>query len=483
MKLRKRTILLITFILAVVAAIGATAWYKLLREAPQEVITNDEEWFKYGSIGGEGELGIPYWIWLVAPRIFPELVNQAGGYRAFGVAWEPGREMPIGFIKKTIGFPRVGNNCALCHVASYRKNESDNPTYVTGAPSNTLNVQRMLRFFVKAANDPRFDADIIIPEIKREIDLSTLDEALYRFLIIPLTRKAFQEQGKILQFSDEQPDWGPGRDDSFNLPKYFLANMPNDHSCGQCDFGPAWNLDERRGKGLFLNWGGETQDVTSIFVDSAVGAGARPNAQFENDMRRLDHFLSKLPPAPWPAADSGPYVINKKLAADGKNIYDSNCAICHEPGREKFARVTPIAEIGTDPERYKVWTKEAAGKMNDVINNKFGAKRPDVIKNTEGYLAGPLGGIWIRAPYLHNGSVPNLRELLEPENKRSTEFYRGYDVYDPVNVGFVSSGERAARAGFKLDTTKRGNSNVGHLYGTTLPDGDKKALLEYLKTK
>ena len=52
-------------------------------------------------------------------------------------------------------------------------------------------------------------------------------------------------------------------------------------------------------------------------------------------------------------------------------------------------------------------------------------------------MKGKLDGIWARAPYLHNGSVPNLRELLEPPPKRTKLFYRGYDAYDPDNVGFI----------------------------------------------
>jgi hypothetical protein len=98
----------------------------------------------------------------------------------------------------------------------------------------------------------------------------------------------------------------------------------------------------------------------------------------------------------------------------------------------------------------------------------------------------PLDGLWLRAPYLHNGSVPNLRELLEPSAKRSKVFYRGDDVYDPANVGFESNvPERDGRKFFRYDTSVRGNGNQGHEgkeYGTELSPADKNALLEYLKT-
>ena len=103
-------------------------------------------------------------------------------------------------------------------------------------------------------------------------------------------------------------------------------------------------------------------------------------------------------------------------------------------------------------------------------------------RKTEGYANMPLDGLWLRAPYLHNGSVPTLRALLFPE-QRPAEFYRAYDVYDWANVGFVSSGPDAEREGVRFSTSERGNSNAGHVYGATLDAATKDALLEYLKTK
>ena len=100
----------------------------------------------------------------------------------------------------------------------------------------------------------------------------------------------------------------------------------------------------------------------------------------------------------------------------------------------------------------------------------------------------PLDGIWMRAPYLHNGSVPNLRELLTKPAERVKRFYRGYDVYDPENVGFISDGRAERHGAILYDTTvddprNRGNGNGGHEYATELSASDKEALIEYLKTK
>ena len=104
-------------------------------------------------------------------------------------------------------------------------------------------------------------------------------------------------------------------------------------------------------------------------------------------------------------------------------------------------------------------------------------------RKTAGYANHPLDGIWARAPYLHNGSIPTLRDLLEPPEARPAVFYRGYDVYDQVRVGFVTNvPEERGRRFFRYDTSIPGNSNAGHLYGTTLPEPDKQGLVEYLKT-
>jgi hypothetical protein len=125
------------------------------------------------------------------------------------------------------------------------------------------------------------------------------------------------------------------------------------------------------------------------------------------------------------------------------------------------------------------WSQAAADEANRRVK-EMGIVRPNMLKQF-GYCSPPLDGLWLRAPYLHNGSVPNLRELLEPEERRSKFFYRGYDVYDSANGGFIVTGAEAERNGWRLDVTERGNGNGGHTYGTDLSPEDKAALLEYLK--
>src|ERR1051325_192134 len=137
-------------IVLLVAAGGFFAWYKFFREEPHPswVTATPEMRFKYGSIGAEDDAGIPYWIFYVLPRLFPEKLPGPGGYASLGVPWEQGQELPVGFTKKTIGFPRVANNCAVCHTTTYRITPNENPTFVTAGPGHTTNVEGFFRYLI-----------------------------------------------------------------------------------------------------------------------------------------------------------------------------------------------------------------------------------------------------------------------------------------------------------------------------------------------
>jgi hypothetical protein len=96
------------------------------------------------------------------------------------------------------------------------------------------------------------------------------------------------------------------------------------------------------------------------------------------------------------------------------------------------------------------------------------------------YKARPLNGIWATAPYLHNGSVPNLDELLKPASKRVNKFKLGSREFDPIKVGFVDDGS------FGFDTAQTGNKNIGHdgyaPNGHEYSEDERKQLIEYMKT-
>ncbi len=480
---KKRKWKLVLAVVLVLVAIGVfVGWYKFFREEPQpEWITATPEMrFKYGSIGAEHDAGIPYWIFYVLPRVFPDKLPGPGGYASFGVAWEQGQELPIGFTKKVIGFPRVANNCAACHTASYRKRSDENPTFVPTGPNHTLNLEAFFRFLVDCAKDPRFNADNLMREIKLVTQLSPLDRALYRFLIIPITKKRLleREQQFAWVYRKDFPEWGRGRDDAMNLTKYFMIRVPMDDTIGPTDMPSVWNLKKYKPeKGMLMNLAGDSHDARSVIMDSALGLlGAAPHnkGDFLKEVDWLEQYLRELP------APKYPFPINPQAARVGKTIFDNNCAGCH--ASERTGTRVPVEEVGTDRERLLTWSKKAAIEANKVVR-AFGLERHGLVEaEPSGYIAAFLDGIWLRAPYLHNGSVPTLRDLLKPATERPKEFYRGYDVYDPVNVGFITQGPEAQRVGTKFSVGERASGNRGHEYGTRLPAAGKDALIEYLKT-
>jgi hypothetical protein len=131
------------------------------------------------------------------------------------------------------------------------------------------------------------------------------------------------------------------------------------------------------------------------------------------------------------------------------------------------------------------WKQAPKNELSDVEYRRRGFGRAVAAPQAGGiYKARPLNGIWATAPYLHNGSVPSLYQLLLPAKDRLATFSVGTRQFDPVNVGF-----RTDAPGFpKFESHDAdgkpvtGNSNEGHEYGTNLSEEDRWALVEYLKT-
>jgi cytochrome c peroxidase len=167
------------------------------------------------------------------------------------------------------------------------------------------------------------------------------------------------------------------------------------------------------------------------------------------------------------------------LAERGAAVFATTCAGCHAFGSLQVGQPMRMERLGTDRERLASWSQAVADAFQALDLYSW---RYTHFRDSFGYVAVALDGIWARAPYLHNGSVPSLRYLLEPPARRPVIFHRGYNVYAPEDVGFVSSGPEAEKVGRAFDTRLRGNGNGGHDFGTDLPDEDKSALLEYLKT-
>jgi mono/diheme cytochrome c family protein len=480
---RRRNILILLLIVAIVG--GAIAYIQFFQREPAPYFASEEDHFLFGSIGTEDPEGVPYWLWLVLPRIFPEYLPAPGGYASLGVLAKDGHEMPVGFSKVRVGFERVGINCAICHAGSYRLRADEAPVIVAAAPAQRMAPQMYVRFLIACASDPRFNADTIMAEIAKNYRMPVMDRLTYRYLLIPFTRRAILRLKDEDAWMDTRPDWGRGRIDPFNPVKFRYLDQPVDNTIGNSDMQPVWNLGAHAG--MVYHWDGLQTDLREVVLSSAIGDGAplrwvdrdmkgwnetRPEAM--SSLRRIQNYISTVQPPKYPLP------VDAGLAATGATVFQAQCASCHAFGGSRTGTLVPVEEVGTDRHRSEMWTPAAAAAYNNHTT-KYDWKLTH-FRSTKGYASVPLEGLWLRGPYLHNGSVPTLTDLLEPVDKRPRLFWRGYDVLDRDKVGFDSFSPEAKRAGTLFDVAKEGNSNAGHVYGTTLPDDQKRALVEYMKT-
>jgi hypothetical protein len=260
----------------------------------------------------------------------------------------------------------------------------------------------------------------------------------------------------------------------------------------------------------------------------------------------LERLLRRLAPPKWPEAIFG--AIDQQKAARGKDLFAENCAQCHtswpyrwsEPKKagKRFIEnaIVSFKTVGTDPSQF---SEVLFATRDTVIAGPYGQALPPPYKDKKvipasllynviatavrekaiakanltreqtddlhgyrpygsepvekppvlgGYKASPLDGVWTAAPFLHNGSVPNLHDLLRPAKERPAMFNLGRG-FDPVKVGIDTSGP-AGMAVF--NTALPGNSNAGHSFeegprangviGRLLAEDERWALIEYLKS-
>jgi len=235
-----------------------------------------------------------------------------------------------------------------------------------------------------------------------------------------------------------------------------------------------------------------------LYADGFVPKGHRSLLQFvmiprntgeklrewESDFEDILAWIESLGPPRYPHA------IDTTLAAEGKAVFEQNCARCHGTYGEhaKYPNLIVAREVvKTDPLRWRALSIEMRQSFEDGWLGHYG--REKVINNPAGYVAPPLHGIWASAPYLHNGSVPTLWHVLHPD-ARPVVWQRTENGYDRERVGLEvatfaalpASVEDDAERRTYFDTRREGKSAAGHDFPSALSEADRRALLEYLKT-
>ncbi|QQX57268.1 di-heme-cytochrome C peroxidase [Pseudomonas chlororaphis] len=340
--------------------------------------------------------------------------------------------------------------------------------------------------------------------------------------------------------------------DAISPDNYRVANAPVDYPQlwdiwsfdwvqwnGSAQQPMARNIGEALGVGATLN-----------FFDAQgqplKGDARYPSSVRVRDLNRIEETLQRLKPPIWPEDLLGS--IDKPLAAKGRALFAENCAGCHVPsvtevnGRPvQQLKMLPVAVIGTDPntanniadQRYDLsalqWDAAELAQSNvelhptpdDPLDMRqlsvakglayvtafveerayrdaqvTPAERPRLdgyglpigVRELRAYKARPLAGVWATPPFLHNGSVPSLYQLLSPQDERASTFYKGTFEYDPKHLGYRTE---PFKNGFLFDTKISGNHNSGHEFrsgkrgdgviGRLLQPEERWALLEYLK--
>jgi mono/diheme cytochrome c family protein len=257
------------------------------------------------------------------------------------------------------------------------------------------------------------------------------------------------------------------------------------------DVPPWWRMSKKHA--MFYTAAGRGDHARIMMTASTFCIDAVPQAQaidaYFPDVRA---FVETL------AAPAYPGTVDATLASRGHAVFEATCARCHGSygspddagqGGDYPNLVVPIADVATDAV-LAGGAAQFAGAYVEWFDQSFYGQIAQ-LETQPGYYAPPLDGIWATAPYFHNGSVPQLEQVID-SSARPQYWTRTFDpsAYDVAAMGWtftaLPSGQDAesdpTQKKLIYDTTKLGYSNAGHTYGDALLAGDRTAVLEYLKT-
>jgi hypothetical protein len=509
-------VFLVTTLPTAAAVRGASAQSDL--EQVPTWSAKDMDFFLHGSMSAEV---IPENVLRAFIKTYPDLFATSD-LTHLGLVPDPEFGWPVGLSRANIkhlgGLPSLGINCASCHFAQVTSKSVDQPIRVLGTTSH-FDVEKFFGSILAATfktsdleNMKNFlglylDADPTTfaaawgrqeQQIKATLtddpfgakgvargELHKIDDAEVRQSFGPdidLAERAhgmlklFHNMRAALHVPDQPPDRvppssGPGRNDAFGLLAAALLNLPQPYS--PIKFGLVWNVEKR----TWVHWDGNTKSPIARNLLASLGLGAplhgkRADLQFQSVKRQTD-LTEKIRPPRYP------FPIDWVAARRGEPLFASNCNSCHG-GPETDKRLYSVAAIGTDPNRANMFTQKLADGFNTFLAELeaegYQPPKEAEVRSTGKYFAATLSGVWARSPYLHNGSIRTMHDLLTPPQQRERRFHRGSREFDESAMGYTDEGV------YLLDTSASGNSNSGHDYGTKLTIQEKHDLIEYLKT-
>jgi mono/diheme cytochrome c family protein len=259
-----------------------------------------------------------------------------------------------------------------------------------------------------------------------------------------------------------------------------------------CSEPPAWWLLKKK---KTRNWtGGVDADAVRIDMVNLLSPFNSPDhiKKQEPVFADIHAFIMSV------ASPKFPFPVDRQLAAAGRKTFEQTCVRCHGtygPDGKYPDKVVALETIGTDRVLADAITPTNLGYYNKSwFARELGRDGKQMhVRETGGYQAPPLDGIWATAPYLHNGSVPTVYHVLN-SRVRPKFFTRSYgtgvDDYDPVKLGLkitvLDQPPDASLPGIEkrkiYDTTLPGRRNTGHTFGDELSEPERLAVIEYLKT-
>lgn len=245
---------------------------------------------------------------------------------------------------------------------------------------------------------------------------------------------------------------------------------------------PAWWLLKKKNTMFYSGLGRGDFARIMIASNGLATSDSTKAREIDNNFDDVLAYIFSL------EAPEYPEVIDATRALAGENLFNEKCATCHGTygDNETYPNLlVSIDEVGTDP--YLVSSNFAYSYFVNWYNTSWFSKGENAayLKAENGYMAPPLDGIWATAPYLHNGSVPTLEDLLN-SSQRPEKWKRSFGTsaseYDNEKVGWKYTHETISGSSLIYDTTLPGYGNQGHTYGDDLTEEERKNLVEYLKT-
>lgn len=245
---------------------------------------------------------------------------------------------------------------------------------------------------------------------------------------------------------------------------------------------PAWWLLRKKHAMFYTGFG--RGDFTKFLMLSNIltvkdSSEAREVDSHFNDV--LAYICSLRPP-------KYPHEINNSLAAEGKEIFINNCSRCHGTYGDNWQYpnlLIPEHIIQTDSALFKGNQQDSTYRQWFNTSWFVQGSNPAHLVESNGYVAPPLDGVWITAPYFHNGSVPTLEAVLDSK-ARPRYWLRNFAApkYDYENVGwqYTTLDTLPQNNKWVYNTTLTGYGNYGHYFGDRLSNEERKAVIEYLKT-